>query len=104
LSRKEAIEIRTTGGPKIHWTRRTIAERLVERLSEGRPTLAGIDHGFSLPLKYFQKYGLPTTGPRFWAIFKGIGRRMRTIPAPILFGRANVETRSPAVAILVGDA
>jgi hypothetical protein len=56
---REAVEIRTTGGPRIHWTRRTIAEWLAERLSEAQPTIVGIDHGFSFPLKYFQKYGLP---------------------------------------------
>ena len=32
---------------------------LVELLSERRPTLVGIDHGFSFPLRYFQKYNLP---------------------------------------------
>jgi hypothetical protein len=46
-------------GPKKYWTRRGIAERLVELLSEGRPTLVGIDHGFSFPLRYFEKYNLP---------------------------------------------
>ena len=38
---KEATEIRATGGPKIHWTRRGIAEWLVEKLSEEQPTLIG---------------------------------------------------------------
>lgn len=32
---------------------------LVERLSETSSTLVGIDHGFSFPLRYFEKYGLP---------------------------------------------
>lgn len=67
---KEATEIRTTGGLKIHWTRRRIAEWLVERLSEGPPTLVGIDHGFSFPLKYFQKYGLPHDWPTFLEDFQ----------------------------------
>jgi hypothetical protein len=39
-SPKKATEIKTTGGLKIHWTRRTIAEWLDERLSESRPMLA----------------------------------------------------------------
>jgi hypothetical protein len=64
---KEATEIRTTGGRKFHWTRQHIAEWLAERLSETRPTLIGIDHGFSFPLKYFQKYGLPHDWPAFQA-------------------------------------
>jgi hypothetical protein len=36
-----------------HWTRRGIAEWLVERLAEDVATLVGIDHGFSFPLRYF---------------------------------------------------
>ncbi len=45
--------------PRKYWTRRGIADWLVERLSEGRPTLVGIDHGFSFPLRYFEQYNLP---------------------------------------------
>jgi hypothetical protein len=30
-----------------------------ERLSEVPPTLAGIDHGFSFPIQYLEKYDLP---------------------------------------------
>ena len=32
---------------------------LVERLSEGPPTLVGIDHGLSFPLQYFEQHRLP---------------------------------------------
>jgi hypothetical protein len=45
-------------GFKKYWTRRGIAERLVELLSEDTPTLAGIDHGFSFPLRYFEENNL----------------------------------------------
>src|SRR5262249_61129179 len=48
-----------------YWSRRGIAEWLVERLSEGVPTLVGIDHGFSFPLRYFQVHGLKPD----WSIF-----------------------------------
>ena len=65
-----ATEIRTTDVPKMHWTRRAIAEWLVERLSEAQPTLVGINHGFSFPLKYFQKYGLAHDWPAFLADFQ----------------------------------
>lgn len=44
--------------PKKYWTRRGIAEWLVARLTENIPTLVGIDHGFSFPLRYFEKHGL----------------------------------------------
>ena len=36
-----------------------IAQWLVERLNEAPPTLVGIDHGFSFPLAYFERYVLP---------------------------------------------
>ena len=39
------------------WTRREIAEWLVNQLmEEGKPTLVGIDHAFSFPIRYFQEY------------------------------------------------
>ena len=39
--------------------------------SEDRPTLVGIDHGLSFPLRYFEAHGLmPST------IFSTIGRPM----------------------------
>ncbi len=37
----------------------------MQRLSENQPTLVGIDHGFSFPLQYFQKYGLSLN----WSFF-----------------------------------
>src|SRR5208283_53721 len=37
----------------------------VERLSEKQLTLVGIDHGFSFPLRYFDKYHLPHDWPAF---------------------------------------
>ena len=42
-----------------------IAEWLVERLAEDMPTLVGIDHGFSFPLRYFEAHGLLPDWPRF---------------------------------------
>ncbi len=42
-----------------YWTRRGIAEWLSECLEEDRPTLVGIDHAFSFPLRYFETHGLP---------------------------------------------
>jgi hypothetical protein len=48
-----------------YWARREIAEWLVARLSEGVPTLVGIDHAFSFPLRYFEMHGLEPDWPRF---------------------------------------
>ena len=51
--------------PRRYWTRRGIAEWLVERLSGAPPTLVGIDHGFSFPLRYFERHGLSLDWPSF---------------------------------------
>jgi hypothetical protein len=37
----------------------------VERLAEDVPTLVGIDHGFSFPLRYFETHGMLHDWPRF---------------------------------------
>jgi hypothetical protein len=60
-----AKEILPPVSPKKYWTRKGIAQWLVEKLSENRPTLVGIDHGFSFPIQYFKQYGLPLD----WATF-----------------------------------
>jgi hypothetical protein len=54
----ELAEVHPPPSPRIYWTRRGIAEWLVEWLSEDMPTLVGIDHGFSFPLSYFEAHGL----------------------------------------------
>ena len=51
-------EVLPPPSPRKYWTRRGVAEWLVERLSEEQLTLVGIDHGFSFPLRYFEEYGL----------------------------------------------
>jgi hypothetical protein len=51
-------EIQPPRGPKKYWTRRGIAEWLVDMLSEDIPTLVGIDHGFSFPIRYFTEHQL----------------------------------------------
>ncbi len=52
-------EVQPPPSPRKYWTRRGVAEWLVERLQEPVPTLVGIDHGFSFPLQYFEACGLP---------------------------------------------
>src|SRR6201996_4662125 len=53
------VEVQPPVGPRKYWTRRGIAEWLAKLLSEDKPTLVGIDHGFSFPLRYFQENDLP---------------------------------------------
>ena len=49
------IEVQTPLSQRKYWTRRGIAEWLVERLAERYTTLVGIDHGFSFPLQFAQR-------------------------------------------------
>ena len=53
-----AVEVLPSPGPKKYWTRRGLAAWLVEILDGTVPTIVGIDHGFSFPIRYFERYGL----------------------------------------------
>ena len=64
------IEVLPPASPRRYWTRSGIAEWLSERLSEEDRTLVGIDHGFSFPLAYFEKYSLPLDWAAFLADFR----------------------------------
>jgi hypothetical protein len=61
----EPQEVRQPVVGRKHWTRRAVAEWLCEVLAKDMPTLVGIDHGFSLPLAYFEKYSIPLDWPTF---------------------------------------
>jgi hypothetical protein len=52
-------------GLQKYWSRRGIAEWLVARLDEDIPSLVGIDHGFSFPLRYFEVHELHPDWPSF---------------------------------------
>ena len=52
-------EVSPPPSARRYWTRRGISEWIVEPLAEPERTLIGIDHGFSFPIQYFEKYGLP---------------------------------------------
>jgi hypothetical protein len=60
-----AVEVPPARSPRWYWTRRGIAEWLIKRLAEDIPTLVGIDHGFSFPLRYFERHGLKPDWPAF---------------------------------------
>ena len=60
-----ASEVLPPPSPRKYWTRRGIAEWLAERLAEDVPTLVGIDHGFSFPLRYFEVHHLPLDWDEF---------------------------------------
>lgn len=60
-----AEEVLPPLSPRKYWTRRGVAEWLAQRLDEDPPTIVGIDHGFSFPLRYFEVQGLPPDWPTF---------------------------------------
>ena len=59
------VEIPPPLSHRTYWTRRGLAHSLVQWLSEGVPSLIGIDHGFSFPLQYFDKHGISRDWDRF---------------------------------------
>ncbi|MBF0268806.1 MAG: hypothetical protein HQL44_09445 [Alphaproteobacteria bacterium] len=63
-------EVPPPPSPRKYWTRRGIAEWLVETLARDVPTLVGIDHGFSFPLRYFEVHQLPPDWPTFLEDFQ----------------------------------
>jgi len=65
-----ADEVPPPPSPRKYWTRRGIAHWLAERLAEDVPTIVGIDHGFSFPLRYFEAHRLPPDWPTFLEDFQ----------------------------------
>jgi hypothetical protein len=53
---EEACEIAPPASPRKYWTREGLAKWLIQYLSDPTPTLVGIDHGLSFPLRYFEKH------------------------------------------------
>lgn len=65
------VEVQPPPSPRKYWTRRGIADWLAERLRKDLRSLVGIDHGFSFPLQYFDKHGLPHDWAAFLDDFQG---------------------------------
>ena len=59
------VEVLPPPSPRKYWSRRGVAEWLVERLGEDVPTIVGIDHGFSFPMAYFDAHRLEPDRPAF---------------------------------------
>lgn len=64
------LEVEPPPSPRKYWTRRGLAEWLAEQLSGDVPTIAGIDHGFSFPLRYFEVHRLAPDWPAFLDDFR----------------------------------
>lgn len=54
----EPVEVLPPPSPKKYWTRKGIAEWLVDIFSENSRTIAGIDHAFSFSLRYSEVHHL----------------------------------------------
>jgi hypothetical protein len=75
-----ANEVPPPPSPRKYWTRRGIAHWLAARLAEDVPTIVGIDHGFSFPLRYFEAHQLAPDWPiPSSRIFSATGRQMPNI-------------------------
>jgi hypothetical protein len=64
-----AQEVMPPPSPRKYWTRREIAEWLLQELSAGPPAIVGIDHAFSFPLQYFKRHKLRLDWPEFLVDF-----------------------------------
>jgi hypothetical protein len=58
-------EVKPPSSPRKYWTRSGVAKWLFAELSKDIPTIVGIDHGFSFPIAYFEKYSVPRNWPKF---------------------------------------
>jgi hypothetical protein len=54
-----AQEVLPPPGPRKYWSRRELAHWLARELAGDIPTIVGIDHALSFPLRYFEVHRLP---------------------------------------------
>ncbi len=67
---EKPAEVPPPPSKKKYWTRRALADWLVQILAEETRAIVGIDHGFSFPLRYFEAYGLKPDWPSFLDYFQ----------------------------------
>ena len=65
----EPAQVQPLPSTRRYWTRRGLVEWLCDRLSNEVPTIVGVDHAFSYPLAYFEKYRLPSDWQGFLVDF-----------------------------------
>jgi hypothetical protein len=68
-------EVYPPPGPRKYWSCRDVALWLADLLHEEIPTIVGIDHGFSFPLRYFETYHLEQD---WYAFLEDFHRHWRT--------------------------
>lgn len=54
----EPVKVSTPTQGTKNWSRLEIAQYCLRVLESGEPVIIGLDHGFSFPLSYMQRYGL----------------------------------------------
>ena len=69
-SSREPIQVQPPPSPRRYWPRRGLAGWLREELDRDMPTIVGIDHAFSFPLAYFEKYKLSSDWEDFLVDFQ----------------------------------
>jgi hypothetical protein len=55
---RDATRVSSPAGRGRKWTRKEIAHWLAEQVAGSEPVLVGIDHAFSFPVSYLDRYGL----------------------------------------------
>jgi len=63
-------QVQPPPSPRRYWTRRGLAEWPCNEFGGETPTIVGIDHAFSFPIEYIDKYGLPRDWPSFLLDFQ----------------------------------
>ena len=63
-------EVLPVSGPRKYWSRRGLAIWLRDQLTKDVPAIVGIDHAFSFPLAYFERYCLPLDWLQFLREFR----------------------------------
>ena len=76
----EAVEVRSPVKPAWNWTRRELANWLLEQLREKGPALVGIDHAFSFPKNTSPNTVWTTTGTPSWKTSTSTGPRTKKAP------------------------
>lgn len=64
------VEVQPPPSPRKYFTRRGLAEWLERELRDGPPTIVGIDHAFSFPLRYFEVHRIPPDWQAFLEDFQ----------------------------------
>ena len=100
----EPEEVPLPPSPQKYWTRKELAYALVRWLFEDDPTLVAIDHGFSFPVRYFEKHGIPpATGTCSSTISTVTGLPTRTTCTWTSFATRAAATALRARAAAGGD-